>query len=93
MKGAFEGVVAVHTMTNGLVAAVFTTGVLKVVRMSDFECILERDLLVETNDCTRIFEARLCSKTCISVVNQESIDKTIRLCVAYGAEAGREFGK
>lgn len=33
--GNFEGVVAVHAMTNGLVAAAYTNGLLRVIRLPD----------------------------------------------------------
>jgi len=89
----FEGVVAIHVMTNGLVAAVHTSGILTVIKLVDFSVIFQIDLLSENKEGCKLFDAKLCSKTCISSPSTYSIDKNIRLCVAYGSEVNREFGK
>lgn len=92
--GHHEGVVAIHGLTNGLVAAVFTTGHLRVVRLSDFSSIQEVSLLSsESKLQMKVSDARLCSKTCMSVINKESFNKTIRLCLAYEADGSREVGR
>ena len=43
--GNFEGVVTLLALTNGLIAAVFTSGLLKIIRVGEFVVIKEIDLL------------------------------------------------
>ena len=92
-QGSFEGVVALHSMTNGLIAAVFTSGLLKIVRVSDFSVVEEIDLLEDIEDFQRVVDAKVMTKTCLSVAGQTSIEKTIKLCVAHACEGGRGQGK
>jgi|688.fasta_scaffold796637_1 hypothetical protein len=54
-------------MTNGLITAVFTSGLLKIVRLSDFSVIQEIDLLEDLEDFQRVVDAKLMTKTCLSV--------------------------
>lgn len=74
-------------MTNGLISAVFTTGILKLIRLSDFTVIQEIDLLEESKDCKKVVDARLASHTCLSIINQNSINKTIRFCASFAVES------
>ena len=66
-QSSFEGVVALHSMTNGLITAVYTSGLLKIVRLSDFSVIQEIDLLEDLEDFQRVVDAKLMTKTCLSV--------------------------
>jgi hypothetical protein len=76
-------------MTNGFVAALFTTGMLKLIRTSDFSVRHEIDLVQEPTK--KVIDGMIRSHTCSSVINNQSIDKTIRLCVAFCVES--QFGK
>lgn len=80
-------------MTNGLIAAVFTSGLLKIIKVGDFVVVREIDLLEDLEDFSRVIDAKLCSHTCRSVVSQRSINKTIRLCVGYACQGGKEHNK
>jgi len=53
----YEGVVAVKLLTNNLVAAVFTNGLVRIVRSTDAALITEFRLNV-TLDC-KVVEARI----------------------------------
>jgi hypothetical protein len=50
-------------MTNGLVAAVYTNGLLRIVRLSDCTIVHQMDLLSDFQASKKVFDAKICSKT------------------------------
>jgi len=74
-----EGVVALKALTNGLVAAIFSNGFLRVVRASDGSIVAEMKLITEG----KILDALFASKSLSPTPGEFGYHKTIQIAAAF----------
>jgi len=74
-----EGVVALKALTNGLVAALFSNGFLRVVRANDGCVVAEMKLITEG----KILEAMFASKSLKPIPGEFGYHKTILIAAAF----------
>ena len=72
-----NGIAALKSLTNGLFAALYTSGWLRVFRISNGKTVMEKRL----DGCTKVVRAQIASISQARVVEDSSISKTIKIGV------------
>ena len=91
-----EGVVAIKSLTNNLLAVVYSNGLLRVYSISEVSVIVETNILLTEYDTEfdRIVDAQVNFKSHLSVVADNlSVSKTISIGVSFTAESSRKLIK
>ena len=91
-----EGVVAIKSLTNNLLAVVYSNGLLRVYSISEVSVIVETNILLTECDTEfdRIVDAQVNFKSHTSIVADDlSISKTISIGVSFTAESSRKLIK